>query len=294
MHGSRENEQRAGGAFLDKVRSWSDHASANDPVDWEAQLRILNEACDLITPDLSLAEVISAIYGSVNQLMDAHGFAVGLYDEKENTILFRGMRENDQRFPDWIVDANDAGRFAPWCITHGSEIFINDMDLEYSRYVPTPPRPKVGTEPKAVLYVPLRMKDKVVALITVRTPHKGVYRTHHLHILRTLGSFVLRTLDLSQEHGTAAAKVPPGQKQWKWSDVEGLPPRSMRAAASLTTREKEVLLLMASGLPNKAIAQKLFVSPDTIKTHTLNIYLKMDVGTRTAAIMKAIELGWFV
>jgi DNA-binding NarL/FixJ family response regulator len=51
---------------------------------------------------------------------------------------------------------------------------------------------------------------------------------------------------------------------------------------------------MVSGLPNKTIAEKLFVSPGTIKTHTLNIYQKLDVGNRTSAIMKAIELNWFV
>jgi len=49
---------------------------------------------------------------------------------------------------------------------------------------------------------------------------------------------------------------------------------------------------LATGLPNKAIAEKLFVSPGTIKTHTLNLYLKMDVANRTSAIMKAVEWGW--
>jgi DNA-binding CsgD family transcriptional regulator/transcriptional regulator with GAF, ATPase, and Fis domain len=292
MSRARKAEHDAA-AFLTKVRSWSDHASATEHADWEAQLRILNEACDLITPDLSLKEVISAIYGSVNQLMDAYQFAVGLYDEKENTILFRGLMENNQSFPDLIVDASDAGRFAPWCILHG-EIFINDMDLEFSKYVSTIPRPKLGTDPKAALYVPLRSNGKVTALITVRTPHKGAYCTHHLRILRTLGSFVLRTLDLSQEHGPTQAISRTGQMQWAWCSTEDLPPKAKRASDALTPREKEVLLHMASGLSNKAIAEKLFVSSDTIKTHTLNLYLKMEVGTRTAAIMKAIQLGWLV
>ena len=44
----------------------------------------------------------------------------------------------------------------------------------------------------------------------------------------------------------------------------------------------------------KAIAEKLFVSPGTIKTHTLSIYQKMEVSNRTSASLKAIELNWFV
>ena len=40
------------------------------------------------------------------------------------------------------------------------------------------------------------------------------------------------------------------------------------------------------------MAEKLFVSPATVKTHTLSIYQKMDVANRTAAILKAVEWGW--
>jgi len=50
---------------------------------------------------------------------------------------------------------------------------------------------------------------------------------------------------------------------------------------------------LVTGLPNKSLAKKLFVSDATIKTHTLNIYKKMDVVNRTSAILKAMEWGWF-
>ncbi len=59
----------------------------------------------------------------------------------------------------------------------------------------------------------------------------------------------------------------------------------------LSARELEVLQLMSKGCSNKEIAEKLFVSLNTIKTHTSNIYLKLEVGNRTQAIVKARELG---
>ena len=62
----------------------------------------------------------------------------------------------------------------------------------------------------------------------------------------------------------------------------------------LDKHDYQILNLLTQGADNKAIAEKLFVSPGTIKTHTLNIYRKMDVSNRTSAIMKAIELNWFV
>ena len=58
----------------------------------------------------------------------------------------------------------------------------------------------------------------------------------------------------------------------------------------LSKREYEVLIEIAGGLSNKQIADKLFVSESTIKTHISNIFLKLDVKRRTQAIQKAKEL----
>jgi DNA-binding NarL/FixJ family response regulator len=57
----------------------------------------------------------------------------------------------------------------------------------------------------------------------------------------------------------------------------------------LTNREIEILKALASGLSNYAISEKLFLSEKTVKTHTHNIFRKMEVKTRTQAVMKAME-----
>ena len=288
------NKQPPRSIFREEVKLWSDNAAASEFPDWEEQIRLLSEIGDLITPDLSLEEVIAVIYASVNQLMDAYQFAVGLYDEREGIILVKGMIENNQQLPEVIIDAFEENRLAPWCVLNESEIFINDLDAEYSKYVKAIPYPKVGSPPKAALYVPLRMNDKVVGLITVRTPHKHVYHRHHLYILKTLGNFVIRSLALAQERARPTIKNESGQKNWHWCPTDQLSFKSKKLLSLFTEREKEVLFLLISGLPNKTIAEKLFVSCGTIKTHTLNIYMKMEVSNRTSAILKGIELNWFV
>lgn len=58
----------------------------------------------------------------------------------------------------------------------------------------------------------------------------------------------------------------------------------------ISKREHEVLEWMARGLSNQEIADKLFVSLNTIKTHTSNLFLKLEVSRRTQAIQKAKEL----
>ncbi|WP_027393321.1 MULTISPECIES: response regulator transcription factor [Aquimarina] len=58
----------------------------------------------------------------------------------------------------------------------------------------------------------------------------------------------------------------------------------------LSKREYEVLCEIASGLSNKEIAKKLFVSESTIKTHVSNILVKLNAKRRTQAIQIAKEL----
>jgi ATP/maltotriose-dependent transcriptional regulator MalT len=59
----------------------------------------------------------------------------------------------------------------------------------------------------------------------------------------------------------------------------------------LTPREVEVLALLARHLTNRQIAEELVISPATVKTHTLRIYRKLDVGGRQHAVAKARQLG---
>ncbi len=61
--------------------------------------------------------------------------------------------------------------------------------------------------------------------------------------------------------------------------------------SGISSRELEVLQLMATGLSNQEIASQLFVSLNTVKTHTSNLFLKMDVKRRTQAVDKARKLG---
>ena len=59
---------------------------------------------------------------------------------------------------------------------------------------------------------------------------------------------------------------------------------------NLSDRELEVLVELNNGLSNQEIADKLFVSNNTIKTHLSNLYLKLHAKRRTQALAKAKEL----
>ena len=67
-------------------------------------------------------------------------------------------------------------------------------------------------------------------------------------------------------------------------------PNALRRTG-ITTRELEVLHLVALGLSTREIADKLFVSINTVKTHTANLFQKLDARRRTQAVQKAMAEG---
>lgn len=60
---------------------------------------------------------------------------------------------------------------------------------------------------------------------------------------------------------------------------------------TLTPREHRVLSLAADGLPNREIAAALEISEHTVKFHLASIYGKLDVGSRTEAVRRGLQLG---
>ena len=64
---------------------------------------------------------------------------------------------------------------------------------------------------------------------------------------------------------------------------------SVNSTAMLTTREKQILIEMASGSSNQEIADALFISLHTVKTHIYNIYKKINVTNRLQAMLWAAK-----
>ncbi len=75
------------------------------------------------------------------------------------------------------------------------------------------------------------------------------------------------------------------------SVVAFVPDPGRRAASGLTAREFEILELIAAGLSNKEIAERIFVSENTVKTHCGRLFEKLGARRRTQAVQAGKALG---
>jgi two-component system response regulator DesR len=107
---------------------------------------------------------------------------------------------------------------------------------------------------------------------------------------------------ISPEAARAAGASGFVSKDWSAADVtravrmvgKGMnvfAPRGEPLPAHLSAREREVLTLMAGGATNREIAERLYLSPHTVKDHTSSLYRKLEVRNRTEAVQRAERLG---
>ncbi|MCE7065153.1 helix-turn-helix transcriptional regulator [Dyadobacter sp. CY326] len=101
-----------------------------------------------------------------------------------------------------------------------------------------------------------------------------------LHMIQELGAERVYQKLRQSMRSEGVRKIPRGKR---------LSTRSN--AAQLTSRELDVLQLLQTGMQNKEIAEKLFISAKTVDHHISAILVKLDVGTRAKAVIKASGLG---
>lgn len=102
-----------------------------------------------------------------------------------------------------------------------------------------------------------------------------------------LGLRMTRGRDRTRETGVVAGEAAPAAGAGKPAAVDA----SQQQGAGLTARELEILTLIAQGLSNREIAEQLFVSENTVKTHCARTFGKLGAARRTQAVQRGKELG---
>jgi NarL family two-component system response regulator LiaR len=110
------------------------------------------------------------------------------------------------------------------------------------------------------------------------------------YLLKNVGGKDLINAIRAVHAGEAVLHPTIAQKVFSRLGAGGRTPEA--SPAELSERELGILKLAAHGMSNQDIASQLYLSRRTIQSHLANIFRKMDVGSRTEAVLRALRQGW--
>ncbi len=169
-------------------------------------IELLNKIGQDLISTLKFEDVIERLYKNVNILMDASIFGVRLFDEEKNTIIYKYDYENEVRYKEIAVSMEEDNNYSVWCIKNDLEIFINDNETEYSKYVEEV-KVVAGDYPQSLIFYPLRRNGKPFGLITVQSLQKNAYTNYHLNIVKTLAHYTQIGLSNAQNYEIIQTEV---------------------------------------------------------------------------------------
>ncbi|MTV41879.1 two-component regulator propeller domain-containing protein [Duganella radicis] len=165
-------------------------------------ISLLSDIGRRITANLDSEAIMSLLYQQVHALMDASVFGIGIYRPEQDLIEYPFAMERGKRYTPYTRSMREPNQLAVWCINHAEEVFINDLEQEYHRYIfsldlvsgaenmGTLEDGSLPTEPRSLIYVPISVSGQVRGVITVHSYRTHAYQRIDLDMLTTLASYV--------------------------------------------------------------------------------------------------------
>lgn len=163
-------------------------------------VELLGEIGRKVTSSLSVDKIIGTVYHNVNALMDASIFGIGIYHDDTKVIDFPATYENGTALPAYSNSIHDQNRLAGLCFISGKEIVINDLSTEYGNFLQNMPTPIEGEQPASLIYLPLKVKEKMFGVITVQSFSKNAFSDYHLYMLRTIAIYAAIALENAESY----------------------------------------------------------------------------------------------
>jgi transcriptional regulator with GAF, ATPase, and Fis domain len=152
-------------------------------------LVVLSDLGKKIISQLSVENINRTVYEIINNLMDAPGFGIGVANDDKTILTFPGYIENGEVLSSAGYDLNDNERLASVCYNKEIDIIINDYDSEVSKFITKRLNPLVGASVQSIIYLPLKIGDKKVGVVTVQSFKKNAFNDYHVNLVKNLAVY---------------------------------------------------------------------------------------------------------
>jgi len=157
-------------------------------------IKIISEFGQKITSSFDLSIISTTAYDYISSLMETSAFGIGVYNELINAIEFSDFKELNIKLP-YFIKKLDEDHLSSWCFNNSKEVFINNLSLEYNKYLNKIPDFGVHPMPISLIYVPLTVQNKTVGVITVNSYQENTYAKDDLSNLRAIAAYIAIALD---------------------------------------------------------------------------------------------------
>jgi len=152
-------------------------------------IELLSEIGKQITSTLSIETITHYVYDSVNLLIDATEFGIGIYNERTKEIVYSNYILNFKKLPVLVVPVTNLNRLSVHCFLNRKEIIIGDMQNEYKNYIENLDAYKDGDLLNSVMCLPLIAGDKTLGIISVQSPDTNVYNEFQINVFRNIAVY---------------------------------------------------------------------------------------------------------
>ncbi len=160
---------------------------------WQG-MKKLSEVGLQITSLFDFESIQNLIFDYIKDLMDTGVFGIGLYNKERERIEYRKLIERNEVIPFFTNEMWQDDSLAVYCIKHEEDIFVNDLEAEYHKYIKQP-NFETFELPSSMIVSPLIFEDKPIGIITVQSFEKNAYDANDLTVLKTLSAYVAFALD---------------------------------------------------------------------------------------------------
>lgn len=152
-------------------------------------LELLSGIGKKIISSLSIDDILRNAYKNISELMNVSFFAVGVYNKETQRIDFSGTIMDNKKMPSYYYELSKKNSFSVWTLTNKDEIFINDLDKEYTKYFDEYPDLQ-HFKAKSFIYCPLLSKDEAIGTVAIHHKDVNAFSENKLFIMRTLATYI--------------------------------------------------------------------------------------------------------
>lgn len=151
---------------------------------------ILSSIGQKIISTLDVKKMIIEMNNDINKLVKTDFFAITVYDSDTDEMLMTAMEDNKLNVKP-PIKVETSSTFSAYCIKNKKPIIINDIRVEYKKYVNKITSEGRGVDsPLSIIYLPLLIKDEVVGVMTVQSLKVNEYDSDDVNRLKVIANYI--------------------------------------------------------------------------------------------------------